>query len=96
MSIGTFIIEAFGDLKGKQSIDLVKNIMHPLLLSVSDHYDFDYKRFEYLSGRLIWVIPIKSFWKNDRIISTLRKSISLYFNNWNFTIYLLIHETGGE
>jgi len=95
MSIGRFIIEAFGDLKSKQSIDLVKNIMHPILLSVSDQYDFDYRRFEYISATLIWVIPIKSFWKNDRIISTLRKSINLYFNNWNFTIYLLIHETGG-
>jgi len=95
MTIGTLIIEAFGDLKTKQSIDLVKNIMHPTLISVCDQYDFDYRRFEYISASLIWVIPLKLLWKNDRIISTLRKSFNLYFNNWNYTIYLLIHETGG-
>lgn len=95
MKIGTLILEFYGELKTKESIDIIKNIMHPLLLSVSDDYDFDYKRFEYFAVNFIWVIPLKLLWKNDKIYDTLKNSLNLHFNNWNFSIYLLIHFKGG-
>jgi len=95
MKIGKLILEVYGELKSKQSISTIKNIMDPLLVSVSDEYDFKYNRFGFYAAFMIWEVPLDVFWKNDRIFSTLRKSIILHFNNWEYTIYLLIHETGG-
>jgi len=95
MKLGTLILEFYGELKTKESIEVIKNTLHPLLNSVCNQYDFDYKRFEYFAATLIWVVPLNLFWKNDRIYSTLKKSIILNFDNWNFSIYLLIHKTGG-
>jgi len=95
MKIGSLILEVYGELKSNQSISTIKNIMDPLLLSVCDEYDFKYNRFGFYAAFMTWEIPLSVFWKNDRIFSTLRKSIILHFNNWEYTIYLLIHETGG-
>ncbi len=46
MKIGTLIIQAFGDLLDKRSIDALRGAMDHSILSVSDKFDFDYKRFE--------------------------------------------------
>lgn len=95
MKIGNLIIEVYGELLQKQSIVLLENLMYHPLISVSDAFDFDYKRFGYFAANLIWVVPLKAFWKNDLIYENLKDGLNKYFNNWTVTITLVIHEKGG-
>lgn len=92
--IGNLIIEIYGELLEKQSVEILQNAMNQPLLSVSDKYDFNYKRFEYFAASLIWVIPLRIFWRNDSIYKTLRSTLNKYFNNWTINITLVIHEKG--
>lgn len=94
MKIGNLIIEIYAELLEKQSIEILQNAMNQPLLSVSDKYDFDYKRFGYFAASLIWVVPLKIFWKNDQIYKTLRDTLNKYFKNWKLTITITIHEKG--
>jgi len=94
MQIGTLILEVYAELKTKQSIEILQAAMHQPLISVSDKFDFDYKRFGYFAAELIWVIPLKIFWKNDQIYNVLRETLDTHFNNWSLEINLLIHEKG--
>ncbi len=94
MKIGTLIIETYAELLEKQSIELLQNLMYQPLISVSDKFDFDYKRFGYFAATMIWVVPLKIFWKNDQIYKTLKSGLNQYFTNWNVDITLIIHEKG--
>lgn len=94
MKIGNLIIEIYGELLTKQSIETLQSSMYQPLLSVSDKFDFDYRRFGYFAADLIWVIPLKIFWKNDLIYNTLKKSLDKNFTNWIINITLTIHEKG--
>ncbi len=94
MQIGNFIIEIYGELLSKKSIEDFQNLMTPYFASVSDKFDFDYKRFGYFAATLIWVIQLKIFWKNDTIYKKLISGLDKYFNNWDMNITLTIHEMG--
>ena len=94
MKIGNLIIEIYAELLEKQSIEILQNAMNQPLLSVSDKYDFDYKRFGYFAASLIWVVPLKIFWRNDMIYKTLRDTLNKYFTNWKIDITLVISEKG--
>lgn len=94
MKIGTLIIEIYAELLEKQSIEILQNIMYQPLISVSDKFDFDYKRFGYFAANLIWVVPLKTFWKNDLIYIKLKEGLNKYFTNWNVDVTLIIHEKG--
>lgn len=95
MQIGNLIIEVFGKLLEKQSIEKLQNLMNQPLNSVSDLFDFDYKRFGYFAASLIWVVPLKIFWNNDLIYKTLISGLDTYFTDWKIDITLVIHEKGG-
>jgi len=92
MKTGTLILEIYGELLEKQSIDILQNIMHKPLLSVSESLDFDYKRFEYFAATMIWVCHLKLFWNNDTIYNTLKLNLNRYFTNWELEITLLLHD----
>ncbi len=94
MTIGNLIIEIYAELLEKQSIELLQNMMSQPLISVSDKFDFDYKRFGYFAAEMIWVIPLKIFWKNDQIYKTLKSGLNQYFTNWKVDVTLVIHEKG--
>ncbi len=94
MKIGTLIIEIYAELLEKQSIELLQNLMHQPLVSVSRKWDFDYKRFGYFAATLIWVVPLQIFWKNDQIYNSLKGGLNKYFKNWKVDITLTIHEKG--
>ena len=94
MQIGNLIIEIYGELLTKQSIENLQNTMSQPLLSVSDKFNFDYRRFGYFAANLIFVIPLKIFWKNDHIYKVLKKTLNANFNNWILNINLIIHEKG--
>lgn len=94
MKIGNLIIEIYGELLQKQSIVLLQNLMHFPLMSVSDKFDFDYKRFGYFAAKLIFVVPLKIFWKNDLIYKRLKEGLNQYFSNWKVDITVTIHEKG--
>lgn len=90
MKTGTFIIEVYGELKEKQSVTILKNTMKPFLDSVSDNFSFGYKRFEYFAATIMWVVPLKTFWKNDAIYNTLKLSLNNNFDNWTIDLTLLL------
>lgn len=92
--IGTLIIKIQGDLFKRQSIDILQNSMHLPLSSISDKYDFDYKRFGFLSAIITWVIPLKIFWQNDFIYKTLKSILDKEFSAWQMDITLTIEEKG--
>ncbi len=92
MKISTLILEIYGELLSKESIDTLKNTMHQPLLSVSETLDFDYRRFEYYAADIIWVCQLKLFWKNDTIYKTLVRSLDNNFDNWILDITLLLHD----
>jgi len=94
MKIGNLIIEIYAELLEKQSVEILQNAMNQPLLSVSNKYDFDYKRFGYFAASLIWVVPLRIFWRNDIIYKTLRDTLNKYFTNWKLTITLVINEKG--
>ena len=94
MKIGTLIIKVYAELLEIQSIEILQAAMYRTLISVSDKFDFDYKRFGYFAATLIWVIPLKIFWKNDRIYDILKTTLNKHFTNWNFEITLTITEKG--
>ncbi len=94
MKIGNLIIEIYAELLEKQSIEILQNLMYQPLVSVSDKFDFDYKRFGYFAATLIWVVPLKIFWKNDQIYKTLKSGLDKYFTNWKVNVTLTIHEKG--
>ena len=94
MKIGTLTLQIYAELKTKQSIEILQAAMYQPLLSISDKFDFDYRRFGYFAAKLIWVIPLKIFWKNDHIYNILKETLNTHFINWNIDISLLIHEEG--
>jgi hypothetical protein len=94
MTIGTLIIEIYGELLSKKSIEILQDSMHLLFLTVSDKFDFNYKRFGYFAAKLLWVIPLTIFWQNDRIYKELKKSLDANFTNWTINITLTIQEKG--
>jgi len=91
MKTGTLILEIYGELLEKQSVDILKNTMHKPLSSVASDLSFDYRRFEYYAASIIYVIELKLFWKNDTIYKTLVKSLDHNFHNWTLDITLLLH-----
>jgi len=92
--IGNLIIEIYAELLEKQSIEILQTAMYQPLISVSDKFDFDYSRFGYFAASLIWVVPLRIFWKNDQIYKTLKDNLNKYFTNWKINITLVIHEKG--
>ena len=92
--IGTLIIKIQGDLFKRQSIDILQNSMHLPLSSICDKYDFDYRRFGFLSAFINWVIPLRIFWQNDFIYKTLKSVLDLEFSSWQMDITLIIEEKG--
>jgi len=94
MRIGSLTLKSYGELRTKQSIDIIKDIMHPVLLSVCDNYNFKYDRFAFYAAFMVWEIPLKIFWKNDKIYSYLKSNLSKYFSNWKINVTLTINEKG--
>lgn len=84
-------MEIYGELLEKQSIDILQNIMQQPLFSVSDSFEFDYHRFEYFAAEMIWVVPLKIFWKTDFIYKLLITNLNKYFTNWKLDITLILH-----
>ena len=94
MKIGTMIFNIYGELIFKKSIEYFITSMDQILLTVSDKFDSDYRRFAFWAARINFVIPLKIFWKNDTIYKTLLKNLNKYFDNWTLDITLTIQEKG--
>lgn len=92
MKIGTLKIEVFGELIEKDAIEFLQHAMYQSLISVSDYFDFDYRRFGFYAAVLNWEIPLKIFWKNDQIYNTLKQNLNTHFTNWQIDINLILEE----
>lgn len=95
MKIGTLVFYVYCELVGKQSIENLQSFIHQNLISVSDKFDFDYRRFGFISAELLWLIPLNTFWKNDLIYKKLIEGLNLFFTYWELDITLTINESGG-
>lgn len=85
-------IEVYGELKEKGSIEFLQNAMYQPLVSISNYFDFDYRRFGFYAATLFWEIPLKIFWKNDQIYNTLKENLNTHFTNWEIEINLTLEE----
>jgi len=90
LKTGSLIIEIYGELLEKESIDTFKNTVHQSLVTVAAELSFDYRRFSYFATSIIYVIELKLFWKNDIIYNTLKRSLNQNFVNWTLDITLLL------
>lgn len=91
---GRLILKMYGDLKETESIHRMEIAMRPPINSISDKFDFNYKRFEFLTADLIWVIELTSIFSPNRIYNSFKDLSIKYFSNWGIEITVLIIETG--
>ncbi len=94
MKIGSLTIEVFGELLEINSIELLQTAMYQPFISISESFEFNYRRFGFYAATLLWEIPLNIFWKNDIIYNTLRKNLNNLFTNWELDIYISITEKG--
>jgi len=94
LKIGSLTIEVYGELLQKNSVELLQNVMYQPLISVSESFDFNYRRFGFYAATLLWEIPLTIFWKNDQIYNSLRENLETHFTNWEIDIYISITEKG--
>ncbi len=92
MKIGTLIIDVYGELLFDKAVEHFIASMDPILKTVSDKFDSDYKRFGFYATVIKLVIPLKIFWKSDVLYNTLRKNLNYSFDNWTIDITLTIQE----
>ncbi len=95
MQIGTLSFQVVGKLLQQKSCEYFIASIDATLLTISDTYDVDYRRFGYLGGRLWFVVPLKAFWKSESFLNRIRKELDRLFVNWLIDIDIIIHEKGG-
>jgi len=95
MTIGTLRFEVVGKLLQNKSCEALIASLDNTLLSVSDKYDADYKRFGFLGGHLTFVVYLTSFWKMETVYKKIIKEVDRLFINWLVDMDILIHEKGG-
>lgn len=92
MKIGLFIIEIYGELLFEKSVEHFISSMDPILKTISDEFDSDYRRFGFYAAVIKLNVPLKVFWRSDALYNTLIKNLNYSFTNWEFNIILTIHE----
>ncbi|MQY79614.1 MAG: hypothetical protein GH151_10555 [Bacteroidetes bacterium] len=95
MTIGTLTFEVVGRLLQNKSCEALVASLDDVLLTVCESYDSDYKRFGYLGGRLLWVIPLTSFHRMDTVYKKIIKEVDRLFVNWIVVFDIIIREKGG-
>ena len=86
------IFDIYGELKFDNAVEHFISAMDPILKTVSDKFEADYKRFGFFAAVIQFVIPLKIFWKSDALYNTLKKNLDYAFTNWSFDILLTIQE----
>lgn len=86
------IFDIYGELKFDRAVEHFISAMDPILKTVSDKFDSDYKRFGFFASKILFVIPLKEFWKSNALYNTLIKNLNYSFNNWSFDLNLSIEE----
>jgi len=94
MKIGTLVLNIFGELKFNNSVEHFITSMDPVLLSISDYFDSDYRRFSFYAAVIKIEVPLKIFWQSNHLYNSLRKNLDYCFTNWTIDINLQITERG--
>ena len=92
MKIGTLTFDVFGELNFNNSVEHFISSMDPILLTVSDYFDSDYRRFSFYAAVIKIVVPLKIFWQTNYLYDTLKKQLDYCFTNWTIDIILDITE----
>lgn len=92
MKIGTMIFDIYGELNFDRAVEHFISSMDPILRSVSDDFESDYKRFAFFAAKIYFVIPLREFWKSNALYNTLIKNLNYSFTNWSFDLNLSIEE----
>lgn len=88
------ILDLYGELKFETAVEHFISSMDPILKTISDKFDSDWRRFGFYAAKIKIVIPLKVFWKSDALYNTLINNLNYSFDNWNFTLTLTIEERG--
>ncbi len=94
MKIGTLTFDIFGELNFNNAAEHFISAMDPVLLSISDYFDSDYRRFSFYAAVIKIEIPLKIFWQSNFLYNTLKKQLDYSFTNWTVDISLNITERG--
>lgn len=94
MKIGTLTFDIFGELIFKRSVEHFISAMDPVLLSISDYFDSDYRRFSFYAAVIKIDVPLKIFWQSNYLYDSLKKHLDYSFTNWTVDITLNITERG--
>lgn len=86
------IFDIYGQLKFDNAVEHFISSMDPILKTVSDKFEADYKRFAFFAARIYFVIPLKVFWKSNVLYNTLKENLNYSFTNWSIDILLTIQE----
>lgn len=92
MKIGTMNIEIYGELLYERAIEDFIISFTPILKTIADTFEFDYRRFAFYAATLKLIIPLRIFWKSDAFYNSLIRSLENHFNNWEFNVILYISE----
>lgn len=94
MKIGTLTFDIFGELNFNNSVEHFISAMDPVLLSISDYFDTDHRRFSFYAAVIKIEVPLKVFWQSNFLYNTLIKNLDYAFTNWTVDISLDILERG--
>lgn len=94
MKIGTLTFDIFGELNFNNSVEHFITAMDPVLLTISDSFDSDYRRFSFYAAVIKIEVPLKIFWQSNFLYDRLIKQLDYAFTNWTIDITLNIIERG--
>lgn len=93
MKIGTMTFDIYGELSFETAVEHFISSMDPIFRTVSTKFDSQYRRFGFYAAKILFVIPLREFWKSDQLYNTLIRNLNYSFSNWEFHINLHIEET---
>jgi len=94
MKKGNLTFDIFGELNFNNSVEHFISAMDPVLLSISNAFDSDYRRFSFYAAVIKIEVPLTTFWQSNALYNTLRKQLDYAFHNWTIDINLDIIERG--
>lgn len=87
-------VESFGLLIEYDSIEKVRAHVEVTMRKVGVEIEFDFRRFQWMAGRLMWKVRIIDFEYVDNVLISLRKGMEKYFYQWGIKIRVEYIERG--
>ncbi len=92
MKKGNLTLNIFGELNFNNAVEHFLTSIDPVLLSISDFFDSDYRRFSNYAAVIKITVPLTTFWQSNAFYNTLKRHLNYSFTNWTIDINLNIIE----